>query len=163
MEKIVKEIGDILSMNGLTIGTAESCTSGLISAALASQDGASRYFRGGIVSYATDLKTSLLDVGVNTIRDNDVVSAQVAQQMALGAIYKLKVDVSVAITGYAGATGGSEKSPRGTIWICVGSNIDGSISFDYKMLIVNGKRGENINIAIEAALELVLKHLKEKL
>ena len=84
MEKLVRELADELLKNDLTIGTAESCTAGLISAAIASISGASRYHRGGIVAYATDLKEKLLDVGHNTIRDYDVVSSNVAMQMALG-------------------------------------------------------------------------------
>ena len=163
MEKMINEIASILLDKGMTIGTAESCTAGLIGASLASINGASKYYRGSIVSYATDLKTSLLDVSANCIRDNDVVSPQVAQLMALGGLYKLKVDLCVAITGYAGLTGGSDKSPNGTIWIC-SSKCDGAkkVDFHYKMITVNGSRGENIEKCVKAALETVIEHLNRK-
>ena len=163
IELLVKEISTILLDKGLTIGTAESCTSGLIAASLASIDGASKYFRGGIISYATDLKTSLLDVDEDCIEENDVVSAQVAQSMALGGLKKLNVDVCVGITGYVGLTGGSEKSPRGTVWICSCRKLaSGKYTFLYRMIIVNGSRGENIQKAIENALEIVFDHIKEE-
>ena len=63
MEDLVKELASELLKNNFTIGTAESCTAGLISAAIASRSGASKYHRGGFVTYATDLKEKLLDVG----------------------------------------------------------------------------------------------------
>ena len=162
MEDLVKELSKELLSRGLTIGTAESCTAGLISAAIASINGASKYHRGGIIVYATDLKEKLLDVGHNTIVDNDVVSSQVAMQMALGGLYKLDVNVCVAITGYAGVTGGNDKVPNGTIWICVGKLINGKVTFVYKKLELNGSRGENINECVNEALKLAIEAIKDK-
>lgn len=159
MEELVKTIAEELLKKGITIGTAESCTAGLIGASLASISGASKYYKGSIVSYATELKTKLLDVSENCIRDNDVVSAQVAQAMALGGLYKLDVDMCVAITGYAGETGGSEKSPRGTIWICSAKYDASRVDFKYRMLIVNESRGKNIEKCVKNALEVVIEHL----
>lgn len=163
MEQLVNEIAQELLNRGMTIGTAESCTAGLISASLASINGASKYFRGGIVSYATDLKTKLLDVSENCIKENDVVSAQVAQSMALGGLYALGVDICVAITGYAGDTGGTEKSPRGTVWICSAKfNERKKVDFKYRMIIVNESRGKNIETCIKNALETTLVHIRRE-
>ena len=134
MEDLVKKIGDLLVAKNMTIGTAESCTAGLIGAALASINGASRYFRGGYITYATEVKEDLLGVSHETIRRYDVVSSQVAQEMAINAQRSLNTDYVISITGYAGDTGGSIQSPRGTVWICVSSfnsNIKIIHFFDY--------------------------------
>lgn len=161
METLINIISQELLSRGMTIGTAESCTAGLIGASLASINGASKYYRGSIVSYATDLKTKLLNVTENCIRENDVVSAQVAQSMALGGLYALDVDMCIAITGYAGKTGGSEKSPRGTVWICSAKfNEKKRVDFKYRMIIVNNSRGKNIEECINAALEVAIEHLR---
>jgi len=163
MEELVKTIATELLNRGMTIGTAESCTSGLIGASLASINGASKYYKGSIVSYATELKTKLLDVSPNCIRENDVVSAQVAQAMALGGLYKLETDICVAITGYAGDTGGTLKSPRGTVWICSAKfNNEHRVDFKYRMIIVNESRGKNIEKCVKNALEVVIEHLTRK-
>ena len=162
MEDLVKELAIELLNNNLTIGTAESCTAGLISAAIASRSGASKYHRGGFITYATDLKEKLLDVGHNTIVDHDVVSSQVAMQMALGGLYKLECNICIAITGYAGETGGNEKVPRGTVWICVGRQGGPSINFRYKKLELHGTRGENIETCVREALALAIKTIKNE-
>jgi PncC family amidohydrolase len=162
MEDLVKELAIELLNNNLTIGTAESCTAGLISAAIASRSGASKYHRGGFITYATDLKEKLLDVGHNTIVDHDVVSSQVAMQMALGGLYKLECNICIAITGYAGETGGNEKVPRGTVWICIGRLGGPSINFRYKKLELHGTRGENIETCVREALTLAIKTIRNE-
>jgi PncC family amidohydrolase len=161
MEKLVKELAELLLKNNFTIGTAESCTAGLISASIASISGASRYHRGGIITYATDLKEKLLDVGHNTIEQYDVVSSQVAMQMALGGLYKLNTDICISITGYAGETGGNERVPNGTVWICVGIMGFG-VTFKYKKLELSGTRGENIETCVKEALALAIKAIKNE-
>jgi PncC family amidohydrolase len=162
MEKLVKELAILLLENNLTIGTAESCTAGLISASIASISGASKYHRGGIIAYATDLKEKLLDVGHNTIVDCDVVSSSVAQQMALGGLYKLECNICIAITGYAGKTGGNEKVPNGTVWICIGRLGGNKVDFRYKKLNLNGSRGENVEVCVREALTLAIKTIKNE-
>jgi PncC family amidohydrolase len=162
MEDLVKELAIELLNNNLTIGTAESCTAGLISAAIASRSGASKYHRGGFITYATDLKEKLLDVVHNTIVDHDVVSSQVAMQMALGGLYKLECNICIAITGYAGETGGNEKVPRGTVWICIGRLGGPSINFRYKKLELHGTRGENIETCVREALALAIKTIRNE-
>ena len=159
MEKLVKELSEELLSHNYTIGTAESCTSGLISASIAAIDGSSRYFRGAVVSNATDLKTRLLDVSDGLIKSYGVVSPQVAQQMALGGLYLLDVNICVAITGYVGDDGGSQ---NGNVWICVGKNVGNKVSFCYKKLNVAGTRGENIKVCLKEALTLVVSFLKEE-
>jgi nicotinamide mononucleotide (NMN) deamidase PncC len=81
--------------------------------------------------------------------------------MAFGGLGSLDVDMCIAITGYAGDTGGSEKSPRGTIHICTAKRLRNVTSFNYKMINVNESRGKNIEKCLEAALETALEHLRK--
>ena len=158
-EKLIENIAKKLVKENLTIGTVESCTAGLIGASLASINGASKYYRGGLVTYATDLKVSLADVDQGTIDRCDVVSSNVVQQMSLGGCDKLGVDLCVAISGYAGSSGGNEKVPNGTIWICVCRKQEKRVDFKYKKLELSGTRGENISSCVENALKLVIEML----
>lgn len=96
---------------GLTLGTAESLTGGLVAQRLTSTPGASSAFRGGVITYATDVKTSLLNAP-----EGPSVSEEMVEAMALGACEALRVSVSVATTGVAGPDSW-EGVPPGTVWI----------------------------------------------
>lgn len=108
-----------LTAVGKTVATAESCTGGGIAAALTSISGSSAVVRGGIVSYATEVKHDLLHVKADTLRRYDVVSQQVVTEMALGALKALKADLAVATSGVAGPSGGTAEIPVGTVWMAV--------------------------------------------
>lgn len=111
-------IHDLMTSRGLTLSTAESCTSGRIAAILTSVSGASDYFQGALVAYQDDVKTKWLGVDPQTIATYDVVSRQVAEQMVKGACQLFGTDMALASTGYAG--GGTDTIPSGTIWIAWG-------------------------------------------
>ena len=100
-----------------TIGTAESCTGGMIAAALTSIPGASDVYKGSVVSYANEIKVDLLQVDTDTLSDVGAVSETVALQMAEGARKALSVDFALSTTGVAGPGGGSAEKPVGTVWI----------------------------------------------
>lgn len=104
---------------GLTLAVAESCTGGLVARQITAQAGSSDVFRGGVVSYATDLKTSLLGVPEELIRKFGVVSWQVAEAMAIGAKERLGADIGVGITGVAGPGGGTEETPVGCVYLAM--------------------------------------------
>ncbi len=108
-----------LTAAGKTVATAESCTGGGIAAALTSISGSSAVVRGGIVSYATEVKHDLLHVKADTLRRYDVVSEPVVTEMALGALKALKADLAVATSGVAGPSGGTAEIPVGTVWMAV--------------------------------------------
>ncbi len=108
-----------LTAAGRTVATAESCTGGGIAAALTSISGSSAVVRGGIVSYATEVKHDLLHVKADTLRRYDVVSEPVVTEMALGALKALKADLAVATSGVAGPSGGTAEIPVGTVWMAV--------------------------------------------
>jgi PncC family amidohydrolase len=102
---------------GMTMATAESCTGGLIGAAITATAGSSSVFHGGIIAYHNDIKMSQLTVTPEMLETHGAVSEIVAAQMALGCRDRLGVDIAVSVTGVAGPGGGSVEKPVGTVWI----------------------------------------------
>jgi len=100
---------------GLTFGTAESCTGGLIGAAITDVSGASSMFEGGILSYSNAIKMNVLGVANDTLAAHGAVSEETAREMATGARRVLGVDYAVAVTGIAGPGGGTDAKPVGTV------------------------------------------------
>ncbi|MEC4272414.1 CDP-diacylglycerol--glycerol-3-phosphate 3-phosphatidyltransferase [Adlercreutzia sp. R25] len=101
----------------LTVGTAESLTGGLISAMLTSVPGSSSAVRGGIVSYANEVKNEVLGVSKDVLATQGAVDELVALQMARGALREIGCDVAVSVTGIAGPGGAEPDKPVGTVWI----------------------------------------------
>ena len=118
-ETIEVVIGRLLKQQNKTISTAESCSGGKIAERISSVSGASAYFRGSVVSYATDTKVSVLNVSQQTINQYSVVSKQVATEMALGIQKLMKTDYAIATTGNAGPTKEDGKSEVGTVFIAI--------------------------------------------
>lgn len=112
-------------LQGRSIATAESCTGGLIAARLTQRPGSSAYVSGATVAYANDAKVGLLGVDPRVIERHGAVSAEVAEAMAVGALGRHGVEVSVSVTGVAGPDGGTEDKPVGTVYLCAARS-DGS-------------------------------------
>lgn len=108
---------DLLRERGLTLGTAESCTGGLVAARLTDVPGASDVFLGSIVAYANGVKLDRLGVPEHVLREHGAVSAEAAAAMAAGARDALGVDVAVAVTGVAGPGGGTREKPVGLVFL----------------------------------------------
>lgn len=104
---------------GWTVGFAESCTGGLLSAQWAMTPGISQVFQGSVVSYSGDVKVGILDVPRAALQAYGEVSEPVARYMAHGARKHLKCDWSVSITGIAGPGGGTPEKPVGTVFFAV--------------------------------------------
>jgi len=115
---------EALKQRGWTCATCESLTGGMISSALVGVPGASSVMRGGLVTYQTDTKTLLAGVPAEVIGRYDVVSAQVAVEMARGTRERLGVDIAVSATGLAGPDGGTEEKPVGTVFVGVATAED---------------------------------------
>jgi PncC family amidohydrolase len=110
---------DILRQKKYSIGFAESCTGGLLSATFAEVAGVSDVFMGSVVSYSNAAKEDLLHVRPETLQRFGAVSEEAAREMAQGALQALKVKCAIAITGIAGPTGGSKSKPVGTVFFAI--------------------------------------------
>ena len=140
---------------GRRIGTAESCTGGLVGARLTEIAGSSDVFVGGIVCYANELKTALLGVEPTLIESEGAVSEPVARAMASGALRAIGVDLAVAVTGIAGPGGGSAAKPVGTVWLAVADRH----AVEAHLIRIPGDR-HNVRVrAAQAALHLLYRTL----
>jgi PncC family amidohydrolase len=111
------ELGQLLLTQGLTVAVAESCTGGLLGAALTAVPGSSRYVRGGIVAYADSVKRELLGVDAGLLATHGAVSAEVAPEMARGVALHLGADLGISITGVAGPGAEATAKPVGLIYV----------------------------------------------
>ena len=109
----------LLQEKNLTVASAESCTGGLIAKRLTDIAGCSSVVAGGAVTYQTREKTAVLGVPSELIERCSVVSAEVAEAMARGALLRFGTDLAIATTGYAGPGSGTERDPVGTVYIAV--------------------------------------------
>jgi nicotinamide-nucleotide amidase len=142
-------VGELLMAQGSTLGLAESLTGGLVGARITAVPGASRWFRGGIVSYASDVKRALLGVA-----DGPVVSEAAVRDMATGACDRLGADVGLALSGVAGPDG-QEGQPVGTVWI--GSSLGGDV--EAVRVVLPGDRELIRQFAVISGLD----HLRHRL
>ena len=109
-------VADFLLNNGLMLATAESCTGGMIAATCTDLAGSSAWFERGFVTYSNAAKTDMLGVPAALIDEHGAVSEPVARAMAIGALKHSAAQVSLAVTGIAGPSGGSADKPVGTVW-----------------------------------------------
>lgn len=116
---LAKDMVTQATTRNLKIATAESCTGGLVSAYLTAIPGASAVFDLGFVTYSNAVKESMLGVSPQTIADFGAVSADVAKEMAEGAVKTSGADIAVSITGIAGPDGGSTEKPVGLVYIAL--------------------------------------------
>lgn len=142
---------------GRTIALAESCTGGLVSAALTEIAGSSDVFEAGFVTYSNDMKTELLKVSQDVLETFGAVSIATAWAMAQGALAKSHAHVAVAITGIAGPGGGSEQKPVGTVVFARAERgaAKEKIVADMRHFDDSGRGGVRLQAAL-CALELLL-------
>lgn len=148
-----EELLSLARGRGLTLGTAESCTGGLVSACLTAVPGSSDVVRGAVVSYAIPVKRSVLGVSSDVLDDPALgaVSAECAEQMAQGARRVLGCEVAVSVTGIAGPGGAEPGKPVGTVWLAL-STVAGERS---RLLELSGDRSEVRRQAVIGALSLL--------
>lgn len=118
-ETIETVVGKLLAKQNKTVSTAESCTGGKVASLLTSVQGASAYFKGSVVSYATEAKVNVLGVPQDLVDQFTVVSAEVAKAMALNVKGLLKTDYAIATTGNAGPSKGDSDAEIGTVFIAL--------------------------------------------
>jgi nicotinamide-nucleotide amidase len=155
--KLAREVVEAHRAAGTRIAVAESCTGGLVSAALTETPGSSDVFDAGFITYSNDAKISMLGVALDVIETFGAVSIAVAWAMARGAQLKSGADIAVAITGVAGPEGGTEKKPVGTVVFGraqKGANPD-DIQADKRQFGDLGRGGVRLQAAL-CALELLM-------
>lgn len=141
---------------GAWVATAESCTGGLVAAALTEIPGSSDAFVGGVVSYGNQVKIDVLDVPPGLLAQYGAVSEECARAMAEGVAARLGATISVAVTGIAGPGGGSDDKPVGTVWFGV---CEGSLSTAVSRHFKGGDRASVRSRATAVALDLVRRSL----
>lgn len=141
------------------IATAESCTGGLISAALTAISGSSRWFERGFVTYSNAAKTDLLGVPAPLIARHGAVSEEVALAMAEGILAQAPVMAGVAVTGIAGPDGGTPEKPVGLVHIAAAGKFRPSIQ---EWHIFPGNRHEVRKAAALTAMALLIRLIEEK-
>ena len=113
---LARTLGRLARRRGVDIATAESCTGGGVATAITRISGSAKYFERGFVTYTNLAKKQMLGVTQRSLGNYGAVSERVAREMARGALRHSTADVSVAITGIAGPTGGSRSKPVGLVW-----------------------------------------------
>lgn len=155
----LEQVHELLLRTGLTVAVAESCTGGLLCAALTETSGSSAYFLGGVLAYHDSVKLGLLGVRPETIAEHGAVSGPTAREMAEGVQRATGADVAIAITGVAGPSGGAEAKPVGTTFICLtGLGITRTERF-----VWTGDRRGNREQSVDAALHLLAELVERKL
>lgn len=147
-DSLPEVIGKLLKNERKTIGTVESCTSGLLAQQITSVSGASDYFMGSLLTYSNDLKHRLCGVSVDSLLSEGAVSEKVALEMAGNGAKKLGVDVCISTTGIAGPQGGTVDKPVGLVWVglCIsGKTIARKFQF-------GDNRERNIQMTVLSAL-----------
>ncbi len=141
----------------LTLSICESCTGGMLASIITGIPGSSKYFKGGVIAYANDIKTRVIGVKEQTLKKFGAVSKQTACEMAAGVRSITKSDIGLSITGIAGPGGGTKDKPVGLVFIGIAtSNQDMVFKFNFK-----GNREQIRKKASANALRLTINFMKE--
>ena len=152
---LIGQLADLMLENGFLMTTAESCTGGMIAAACTDLAGSSAWFERGFVTYSNAAKTDMLGVDAALVTQHGAVSEPVARAMAFGAICNSQAQVSVAVTGVAGPTGGSAAKPVGTVWF--GFMVDGTLTSEAMRFA--GDRAAVRHASVQYALKRLIELL----
>lgn len=158
-ETLERVLAKLLIQQNITVSTAESCTGGQIAQLLTSVEGASNYFKGSIVSYATATKIAVLGISEELIKEHSVVSAAVAKQMAINVKSIMKTDYAIATTGNAGPSKGDSDAEIGTVFIALATPNEVLVEeFNFGQ-----SREKVIDRAVIKSLELLRKEILKNL
>ena len=150
------EVLELCLLHGVTLAMAESCTGGLVAAALTAIPGSSRVVERGFVTYSNQAKNSMLGVPEALIEHHGAVSAEVARAMAEGALIHSDADVSLSITGIAGPDGGTATKPVGTVHIAAAQR--GAVTL-HRACRFDGDRDAVREQSTLAAMDLVIERV----
>lgn len=154
-EELAEVVGQLLRKANASLSVAESCTGGHLAHQFTQISGSSDYFKGGIVSYANEVKMNQLGVSASILSEFGAVSEPCITAMAEGARQVLGTTYSLATSGIAGPTGGTDDKPVGTVWIAL-AHPDGVIT---RKLQLAGTRMQNIHMTSLASLNLLRRFL----
>ena len=157
-ETIEEWIVRFLSEHHMTITTVESCTGGMIASTIVNVSGASSVIREGYVTYSNEAKKKMVGVNPKTIEQYDVVSNEVAKELAMGGCRVSGADVAVSVTGLAGPGGGTEEIPVGTV--CIGVCIQSAYLKKQVCARTFHFTGDRLRIRTEAC-ETALRFVRE--
>ena len=158
-ETIEVVVGRLLTSNKQTISLAESCTGGKISQVISAVSGASKYFKGAVFCYDTQIKIDILGIPETLIKKHSVVSAQVATAMALQVQKRLKTDYAIATTGNAGPEKGDSEAEIGTVFIAIATPKEVIVEeFNFGQ-----PREKVIDRAVNKAFEMLRKEILKNL
>ena len=121
INKQSEELLKICKLNKISVTTAESCTGGMLASSIVSINGSSSIFKSGIVTYSNESKAEFLKIPLKLINENGAVSETIAFQMAKNVLSIMNSSISIAVTGIAGPSGGSNDKPVGLVWIAIGT------------------------------------------
>lgn len=147
-----EKLGHFLNQTHARIVTAESCTGGWLAQCITEIPGSSAWFDRGFITYSNESKVDMLAVQSKTITEHGAVSAEVARQMALGALQNSQADYAIAITGVAGPKGGSTEKPVGTVYIAWQKKTQPAV---VTLEHFSGERGGVRRQAVHKALTLI--------
>lgn len=159
-DDILQQAGKVIQNSfdkKLKITTAESCTGGLVAAALTSISGSSAVFERGFITYANEAKIVALNVPENILKTHGAVSAETAMAMAAGALKNAKADIAVSVTGIAGPGGGSPEKPVGLVFMALATRK----GTEARRFQFEGDRAEVRRQATIKALSFLLSATKE--
>ncbi|HIJ62165.1 MAG TPA: CinA family protein [Rhodospirillaceae bacterium] len=151
-----RQVMDACTAAEVSLALAESCTGGLVAAALTSLSGSSAFVERGFVTYSNAAKTELLTVPAALIAEAGAVSEAVARAMAEGALANSAAGAALAITGIAGPTGGSPEKPVGTVHIAAAARGRNTL---HRRLLLPGNRDQVREAAVIAALDLLMERI----
>ena len=158
-ETIEVMLGRLLTSKNATLATAESCTGGKIAQVITSVPGASNYFKGSVVSYATETKISVLGISSELIKEHSVVSFEVAKEMAMAVKRIMNTDYAIATTGNAGPSKGDGNSEIGTVFIAIATP-DNLVVEEFNF---GQPRVKVIDRAVNKAFEMLQKEILKNL
>ena len=157
LESLSQELVIKLKHNSMKLGTAESCTGGMIAQYLTMHPGSSEVFSCGLVTYSNESKINLLGIKKLEIEEYGAVSKEVASAMAFNLLKQNNIDISIAVSGIAGPGGGTEEKPVGLVHHAIA--IENKLR--HKELIYNGDRETIRKQTVETCLKLILNEISK--
>jgi nicotinamide-nucleotide amidase len=157
-QELARRVLTACEERGILLATAESCTGGMVAAALTDIAGSSTVVDRGFVTYSNEAKMEMLGVRPETLEAHGAVSRETALEMAAGALAHSRAGIVVSVTGVAGPGGGSVEKPVGLVWF--GCAVEGQPAIAERRLFEDKGRGFVREESVKTALSLILDELR---